>query len=560
MLGNFTNKSDVSATAMCTYGTLATGCGFEKRTTATATTEVHYIQAEGRTVAVHTSLSSTEDETRYLHGDHLGSVVLVTDEDGNVEGERYSFDAFGRRRNGSDWTDTLTALANPDTTLGYTGHESIDAVDIVHMNGRVYDPHLGRVLSPDLIVQAPHNGQSLNRYSYVMNNPLSYTDPSGYEWDWWGMDDDYCSVRCYVNSIFSGGFRRPRGGYGGGGSVAVVYYANDADADSEMDTGEFASPSDAYARFNGNLSLTHGWVDAGEAADVAADVFIPGYGLARCNWEGNCTVWDWGFGVLDIAVVATGVGYVGKVAVVGAVKAARGARQARNAATRLVCSFAAGTLVATPEGLKPIEDVHAGDWVLARDPDTGALEPKRVTFAYSSIHEDVLILTIRQPDGEEELIVTTSEHPFYVEGKAWVAAGELTVEDVLVTLTGETLSIGSIEFVAQARTAYNFEVADFHTYGVGDSQVWVHNACDYDFNKLHHIFGRAKHELDGLVEEFESQRAAFEAMQEAAENMVKSKGIAGGRYEETVRVGGQLLTVRGEVVDGVVRIGTAFIP
>ena len=218
-------------------------------------------------------------------------------------------------------------------------------------------------------------------------------------------------------------------------------------------------------------------MDAREAADVAADVFIPGYGLARCNWEGNCTVWDWGFGVLDIAVVATGVGYVGKVAVVGAVKAARGARQARNAATRLVCSFAAGTLVATPEGLKPIEEVHAGDWVLARDPETGALEPKRVTFAYSSIHEDVLILTIRQPDGEEELIVTTSEHPFYVEGKAWVAAGELTVEDVLVTLSGETLSIGSIEFVAQARTAYNFEVADFHTYGVGDSQVWVHNSC-----------------------------------------------------------------------------------
>ena len=398
-IGNLAKKFDVSATV---------------------TTEVHYIQAEGRAVAVHSSLSSTEDETRYLHGDHLGSVVLVTDEDGNVEGERYSFDAFGRRRNGSDWTDTLTALVNPDTTLGYTGHESIDAVDIVHMNGRVYDPFLGRVLSPDPIVQAPHNGQSLNRYSYVMNNPLSYTDPSGYTWDRWGMDDGYCSVRFFVNSLFSGGIRTPRGGYGGGGTV------------------------------NGSLSLGHSWVDAGEAADVAAHVFIPGYGLARCSWEGNCTVWDWGFGVLDIAVVATGVGYVGKVAVVGAVKAARGARQARNAATRLVCSFAAGTLVATPEGLKPIEDVHAGDWVLARDPETGALEPKRVTFAYSSIHEDVLILTIRQPDGDEELVITTSEHPFHVQDRAWVPAGELTLDDILVTLSGETLSLRAIEILAVA--------------------------------------------------------------------------------------------------------------
>ena len=319
VLGNFTNKSDVSATAMCTYGTQTTGCGvdsgphavshsattptakwprdtifcssrprtytwttynkpsriaegtatvsfsygadrsrfkqvnsatgtttlyigglFEKRTTATATTEVHYIQAGGRTVAVHTSLSSTAAQTRYLHGDHLGSVVLVTDEDGNVEGNRYSFDAFGRRRNGSDWTDTLTALSNPDTTLGYTGHESIDAVDIVHMNGRVYDPYLGRVLSPDPIVQAPHNGQSLNRYSYVMNNPLSYTDPSGYRWEDDDMDygDDpwWCSWWC--DEIDDDDYH---GGGGGGDSYTV---RNAVDPSSEMDTNG-ATPMEA---------------------------------------------------------------------------------------------------------------------------------------------------------------------------------------------------------------------------------------------------------------------------------------------------------------------------
>jgi len=66
-----------------------------------------------------------------------------------------------------------------NTTRGFTGHEHIDAANIVHMNGRLYDPALGRMLSADPIVQEPLNAQNLNRYSYVLNNPLSFTDPTG---------------------------------------------------------------------------------------------------------------------------------------------------------------------------------------------------------------------------------------------------------------------------------------------------------------------------------------------------------------------------------------------
>ena len=50
----------------------------------------------------------------------------------------------------------------------------------IHMNGRIYDPTIGRFLQADPVIQDPYNTQSLNRYSYVMNNPLSYTDPTGY--------------------------------------------------------------------------------------------------------------------------------------------------------------------------------------------------------------------------------------------------------------------------------------------------------------------------------------------------------------------------------------------
>ena len=64
---------------------------------------------------------------------------------------------------------------------GYTGHEHLDDIGIIHMNGRIYDPRLGRMLSPDPVTQAPENGQNYNRYTYAYNNPLKFTDPSGYE-------------------------------------------------------------------------------------------------------------------------------------------------------------------------------------------------------------------------------------------------------------------------------------------------------------------------------------------------------------------------------------------
>ena len=64
------------------------------------------------------------------------------------------------------------------TKRGFTGHEHIDELDLIHMNGRVYDPGIGRFLSPDPNVQLPKSTQGFNRYAYVQNNPLKYTDPS----------------------------------------------------------------------------------------------------------------------------------------------------------------------------------------------------------------------------------------------------------------------------------------------------------------------------------------------------------------------------------------------
>ena len=117
-----------------------------------------------------------------MHRDNLGSIDAITDRVGNVV-ERMSFDPFGARR---DYTwrsdDRPFSLIPVLTNRGFTGHETLDSVGLIHMNGRVYDTALGRFLSADPFIQAPLNTQSFNRYSYVMNSPLVYTDPSGYNW------------------------------------------------------------------------------------------------------------------------------------------------------------------------------------------------------------------------------------------------------------------------------------------------------------------------------------------------------------------------------------------
>ncbi|TCI04835.1 hypothetical protein EZV61_02355 [Corallincola luteus] len=116
---------------------------------------------------------------RYLHGDRLGSVDTITDGSGNVR-QRREFDPFGKARDTYSDNSLGGKLSSEITDRGFTQHEHLDDVALIHMNGRAYDYNLGRFLSVDPVIQAPENSQSLNPYSYIMNNPLAGTDPSGY--------------------------------------------------------------------------------------------------------------------------------------------------------------------------------------------------------------------------------------------------------------------------------------------------------------------------------------------------------------------------------------------
>ena len=121
-------------------------------------------------------------ETYYLVGDHLGSVDAIMNAAGAVQ-VRTSFAAFGARRD-DDWVGVpsaaeYTATAN-SSRRGFTGHEMLDNVGLIHMNGRVYDPAVGRFISADPYIDVARNPQGWNRYSYLKNHPCNSTDPSGF--------------------------------------------------------------------------------------------------------------------------------------------------------------------------------------------------------------------------------------------------------------------------------------------------------------------------------------------------------------------------------------------
>lgn len=130
----------------------------------------------------------TNGSYKFLHKDYLGSILAISDEAGNKLEQRH-FDAWGNFThlqigNGAIITDkNIIDTTSLLVERGYTSHEHFAEVGIIHMNGRIYDPLLRRFLNADENIQAPFNTQNYNRYGYVMNNPLMYTDPSG-EFAW----------------------------------------------------------------------------------------------------------------------------------------------------------------------------------------------------------------------------------------------------------------------------------------------------------------------------------------------------------------------------------------
>ncbi len=181
----------------------AGGLGFEyEQTSATGTNlSRHYLSVGGMTIGVleatgtlpaptgtapATIASITLIKVEYWHKDSLGSLVATTDHTGAVT-DRYAYDPFGKRRYTTGAYDATGALVGDYTTntssgtaRGFTGHEHLDEIGIINMNGRLYDQTTGRFMQADPMIEDPNNLFSYDRYAYCGNSPMGCVDPTGY--------------------------------------------------------------------------------------------------------------------------------------------------------------------------------------------------------------------------------------------------------------------------------------------------------------------------------------------------------------------------------------------
>jgi RHS repeat-associated protein len=474
----------------------------------------------------------------YIMRDHLGSPNLIVDHASTVL-QNQSFDAFGQRRDNITWQPlSATALATFSTSItrrGYTGHEGIDAIGLIHMNGRVYDPKLGRFIQSDPFIDGVDSTQGFNRYSYGQNNGLNGTDPSGFAF---GLDDFIISVviasviatiRDYVyGAVRSSGssppwLPTPSGSpgsiYSGSGTSTgpntVVcdgtncVYANDGNEAEQTARGSRSSRTgDRYE--NGAASEAFG-----TAVDVTL-LFLPGGDLFRCAFNG-CTR-------AEIVLAVAAILPVGKAAVLvyKGVRIAIRARRVQSAQRQrerveeslrvdrtilaqrpppqrrlppertqrraeTTCCFVAGTLVATKDGLKPIESIVVGDSVLSRDVLTGETDYKPVENLVRRHERQIWVVEFMGTDGRASF-ETTDDHPWRSSDGRWLKTLELSPGVLVERRDGEPALVVKVEVTARSEPTYNLDVADFHTYFVGESMLLVHN-CDLDIDDLSRAAG-----------------------------------------------------------------------
>ena len=166
--------------------TVISVAGLFERRTGTTIQNVHRVVADGRPVAEITRVQtspgsvSTDAKLLYLHQDGQGNIIQTTSAwDGDIV-EEFFYDPFGRRMDRN-----YQPLPNErrDIRLGYTGHDHDDELGLINMKGRIFDPAARLFLTPDPFIPDPLSSQSYNRYTYVLNNPATLIDPTGFQWD-----------------------------------------------------------------------------------------------------------------------------------------------------------------------------------------------------------------------------------------------------------------------------------------------------------------------------------------------------------------------------------------
>lgn len=391
---------------------------------------------------------------RYFSRDTVLSPDLVTDGSGK-ETARVSYLPFG--------------VVNPGASSGtndfrekFGGNDEIGTTGLLNFGARVYDPSLGRFLTPDPA------GQYDNPYSYAGNDPYGRTDSDG-----------RFSTKAYF------------------GGMALTHPPPSTVARGQ---GGAMSPGKVLLKIGEMAALIALSVACPEAG-VAIGVAFASYDTVRLVRDpsvANGLALGFDIVTLGLASAESAVAEDAMQAESGAARgmkggagedpvesglanerAGQGKTPGGDEATCGGASFAAGTRIRTRDGAKAVEDLRPGDEVLASAAPDAQWRP--ITRLFTRQADDAVDLVVGG-----ETLHTTARHPFLTMAGAWVAAGDLHPGDTLARSDGKAATVVALRPVKESTRVYNLEVAGLHAYAVGRSGVLVHNVltvtCHYDTN------------------------------------------------------------------------------
>ncbi|MDQ0899517.1 polymorphic toxin-type HINT domain-containing protein [Paenibacillus sp. V4I7] len=450
--------------------------------------EYQYDELGNRTKAIKNGVATTytynPEKNRLVS---VGSNNYSYDATGNVVGDgSYTYvwgddNKLKEVKQGSNSVAAFTydALGNRDTlsTGGITKEYHYDGNFVTYVkesDGKIYRFAYDHNGSP--IFMSYQGSQYWYHYD-EHGNVIRMTDSNGttvvqYKYDAWGNITSTTSTNSVIASLNP--YRYAGYWYD---EATKKYYLNARYYDPQI--GRFLSKDPIAIRIGSELSLNaYSYADNNPVmhADPEGKFIVPIIFAAFYAWSLYDSYRSIKQDPSAVNVAINAAGFINPSAKLGSkvTKIARAAKIGKGKAIGACNCFTAGTKVLTDEGEKPIEVIEVGDMVLAKSEydSNGELAYKEVTALYRNQRDDIIKLYVG-----EQIIETTDNHPFWVEGKGWVYADELLVGDKLQKADGSNLTIDKVEFVKldEPVTVYNFTVADYHTYYVTDLGIWVHN-------------------------------------------------------------------------------------
>jgi RHS repeat-associated protein len=420
-------------------------------------TTIYVYSFDGKLIAEYTNPTQIAQPggTAYLTPDHLGSTRAVTDRAGNIRA-RHDYLPFGEELDaGIAGRTTQIGYTQPDSTRQrFTSKERDSESKLDFFGARYYASHHGRFTSVDpamgsAVLSLP---QSWNRYAYVLNNPLNIIDPDGMLW------------------VAAGGY---------------LYWDNnegltEAQAVKKYGTGARIIPYGTIMVITGASRRSPWKPFVGRMVVLATGGEMLDYGPVRPVSPVEINFWT-GYGQQFLAAyfrfaAENVIGALIGAAAVRALQFVYQLAKAKKVAEPVLkvlsgYCFVAGTKVVTSNGEKPIEELKVGELVLASDPECGEGRYRRVVKRIRRTGAAVLDIYVG-----DTVISCTPEHPFWVEGSGWVAAGDLVRGSPLVTKDGKVVRVEWVSRREGQFEVYNIEVEQLHTYYVSNLAVLVHNA------------------------------------------------------------------------------------